>query len=118
MKEAMKQVQSKLHSMQMCHPNAVLTLALEAEEIIKSALAKQEGQSNFCAQCEALGRELKAIKQEQGEPVAGMVLVPYEPCVDMKEQGSCASGYDLSQIRAKRVYQSMIDMHQVYPLES
>ena len=31
--------------------------------------AKQEGQSNFCAQCEALGRELKAIKQEQGEPV-------------------------------------------------
>ena len=36
---------------------------------------KQEGQSNFCAQCEALSRELKAIKQEQstecvGEPVA------------------------------------------------
>ena len=30
---------------------------------------KQEGQSNFCAQCEALSRELKAIKQEQGEPV-------------------------------------------------
>ena len=42
MKEAMKQVQSKLYSMQMCHPNAVLTLALEAEEILEAALAKQE----------------------------------------------------------------------------
>jgi len=30
---------------------------------------KQEGQSNFCPNCEALSRELKAIKQEQGEPV-------------------------------------------------
>jgi hypothetical protein len=39
-------------------------------ETVKEALAKQEGQSNFCPQCEALARELKAAKQEQGEPVA------------------------------------------------
>jgi hypothetical protein len=32
------------------------------------ALAQQDGQSNFCAQCEAFARELKAVKQEQGEP--------------------------------------------------
>jgi hypothetical protein len=38
-------------------------------ETVKEALAKQEGQSNFCPQCEALARELKAAKQEQGEPV-------------------------------------------------
>jgi hypothetical protein len=30
---------------------------------IKAALAQQEGQSNFCAQCEAFARELKAVKQ-------------------------------------------------------
>jgi len=30
---------------------------------------KQEGHSNFCPQCEALARELKAAKQEKGEPV-------------------------------------------------
>ena len=47
------------------------------------------------------------------EPVAGMVLVPYEPCFEMQEQGSRTSNYDLSQSRAKRVYQAMIDMHQV-----
>ena len=35
--------------------------------------SKQEGQSNFCPNCEALARELKAIKQEQGEPVAWCV---------------------------------------------
>jgi hypothetical protein len=41
---------------------------LEAITAIKAALAKQAGQSNFCAQCEAFARELKAVKQEQGEP--------------------------------------------------
>jgi hypothetical protein len=41
----------------------------------------------------------------------GMVLVPYEPSVEMQEQGSTAAGYDLSQKRARYVYQSMIDMH-------
>ena len=40
-------------------------------------------------------------------------LVPYEPSIDMQEQGSIASGYDLSQARAKKVYQAMIDMHDV-----
>ena len=30
---------------------------------IKAALAQLEGQSNFCAQCEAFARELKAVKQ-------------------------------------------------------
>ena len=43
----------------------------------------------------------------------GMVLVPYEPSTEMQEQGSTASGYDLSQKRARHVYQSMIDMHVV-----
>jgi hypothetical protein len=41
----------------------------------------------------------------------GMVLVPYEPSAEMQEQGSTAAGYDLSQKRARYVYQSMIDMH-------
>jgi hypothetical protein len=41
----------------------------------------------------------------------GMVLVPYEPSVEMQEQGSTAAGYELSQKRARYVYQSMIDMH-------
>jgi len=40
-----------------------------AIKALEEALAKQEGQSNFCPQCEALARELKAAKQEQGEPV-------------------------------------------------
>jgi hypothetical protein len=34
------------------------------KEALRAALAMQDGQSNFCAQCEALARELKAIKQE------------------------------------------------------
>ena len=55
----------------------------------------------------------EALAQPQQEPVAGMVLVPYEPCFEMQEQGSMASDYDLSQSRVKRVYQAMIDMHQV-----
>jgi hypothetical protein len=41
----------------------------------------------------------------------GMVLVPYEPSAEMQEQGSTAAGYDLSQKRARYVYQSMIDMY-------
>ena len=42
-------------------------------QVAKVALAKQEGQSNFCPQCEALARELKSAKQEQGEPVAWLI---------------------------------------------
>jgi nicotinamide riboside kinase len=34
----------------------------EVIEKCKAALAKQDGQSNFCAQCEAFARELKAVK--------------------------------------------------------
>jgi hypothetical protein len=30
---------------------------------IEAALAQQDGQSNFCAQCEAFARELKAVKE-------------------------------------------------------
>ena len=37
--------------------------AEEAITAIKAALAQQDGQSNFCAQCEAFARELKAVKQ-------------------------------------------------------
>jgi hypothetical protein len=43
----------------------------------------------------------------------GWKLVPYDPSIDMQEHGSIASGYDLSQTRAKKVYQAMIDMHDV-----
>ena len=39
-------------------------------EKLEEALAKQEGQSNYCPNCETLARELQSIKQEQGEPVA------------------------------------------------
>ena len=60
-------------------------------------------------------KAITAIKQALAapvqEPVNGMVLVPYEPSNEMQEQGSTASGYDLSQKRARHVYQSMIDMH-------
>lgn len=48
-------------------------------EIIKEALAQQEGQSNYCLQCEALSRELAALKaqqsNEQVEPVAIVIEV-------------------------------------------
>ena len=54
------------------------------------------------------------IKRElyTGQP-AQQKLVPYEPSIDMQEHGSIASGYDLSQARVKKVYQAMIDMHDV-----
>lgn len=46
----------------------------KAITVIKEALAQQEGQSNYCLQCEALSRELAALKaqqsNEQVEPVA------------------------------------------------
>ncbi len=42
------------------------TVAIQAA---REALAKQEGQSNFCPQCEALARELKSANQGHGEPV-------------------------------------------------
>jgi len=48
--------------------------AQEAIKALEEALAKQQGQSNFCPQCEALARELKAAKQEQGEPVGEILL--------------------------------------------
>jgi hypothetical protein len=57
-------------AMTLAHEALALRDTLRAEMILKEALAKQEGQSNFCPQCEALARELKAVKQEQGEPVA------------------------------------------------
>jgi hypothetical protein len=70
--EALKQMQAKANfecwNLEICD---------EAIKALEEALAKQEGQSNFCPQCEALARELKAVKQEQrsdsehlGEPVA------------------------------------------------
>ena len=49
-----------------CFSDAMVTdkdVAADAILAIKAALAKQDGQSNFCAQCEAFARELKAVKQ-------------------------------------------------------
>lgn len=67
--------------------------AIEAiEEALKAALAKQEGQSNFCAQCEALSRELKAIKQEQGEPVAEAYALADKVRTELDKQ-SCPGVY-------------------------
>jgi hypothetical protein len=43
--------------------------AIQAGRDLLAELDKQHGQSNFCPQCEALGRELKAIK-EHGDAVA------------------------------------------------
>jgi len=62
----------------------------DARKVLREALAKQEGQSNFCPQCEALAGELKAIKQEQGEPVAGYFYTNDNGCYiecDPKHQG-------------------------------
>jgi hypothetical protein len=55
------------------HPRWVKTE--NAITAIKAALAQQDGQSNFCAQCEAFARELRAVKQALAaqpvqEPVA------------------------------------------------
>jgi hypothetical protein len=36
---------------------------MASKSTYKEALAQQDGQSNFCAQCEAFARELKAVKQ-------------------------------------------------------
>jgi len=93
-KEAMKRVQLKLRAIQQCNPRAVLTLALEAEEIIEEALAKHE-QCELCVVCSGTGLDpndnrygyecptcrgtkLKK-KQEQGEPVAATdIQISYE----------------------------------------
>ena len=37
----------------------------DRDNYIKEALAQQEGQSNYCLQCEALSRELAALKTQQ-----------------------------------------------------
>ena len=58
-KEAMKLALEKIAT--------VNAMDYEYQAWAREALAKQEGQSNFCPQCEALARELKAAKQEQGE---------------------------------------------------
>jgi hypothetical protein len=50
----------------------------KAIKALEEALAKQEGQSNFCPQCEALARELKAAKQEQGEPLFKSIIEKHE----------------------------------------
>jgi hypothetical protein len=50
----------------------------DAIKALEEALAKQEGQSNFCPQCEALARELKAAKQEQGEPLFKSIIEKHE----------------------------------------
>jgi IS4 transposase len=59
---------------------------LDAIQALEEALAKQEGQSNFCPQCEALARELKAIKQEQRSDSEQLG----EPAV---WDGDCVLGY-------------------------
>lgn len=96
-----------------------LKLALEAlEEINKLSI----GENAICLPAEidgAMDALREALKSgtdwasEAKEQPAQQKLVPYEPSIDMQEQGSIASGYDLSQARAKKVYQAMIDMHDV-----
>lgn len=51
--EALKLVRLKLHALQQCHPHAVLTLALEAEELLEKALAQPEPLTEWlvCPKC-------------------------------------------------------------------
>ena len=58
----------------------------------QEALAKQEGQSNFLTQCEALASELKAIKQEQGEPVAWLGEGDMKAMTDLEKQSWIQAG--------------------------
>jgi hypothetical protein len=56
---------------------------VEAAEDIEAALAKQDGQSNFCAQCEAFARELKVVKQAlAAQPAQEPVSVTYKEVAD------------------------------------
>jgi bacterioferritin-associated ferredoxin len=68
-KEAMKQMVKALEDCNRSDMKIVEDAITAGRQAIAEA-EKQEGQSNFCPQCEALARELKAAKQEQGEPVA------------------------------------------------
>jgi hypothetical protein len=68
MKEALKLALEALQKTQSEGYNLPATAISEAITAIKTALAQQDGQSNFCAQCEAFARELRAVKQEQVKP--------------------------------------------------
>jgi hypothetical protein len=68
MKEALKLALEALEGLYISSftmPNSPISIAITA---IKAALAQQDGQSNFCAQCEAFARELKAVKQALAQP--------------------------------------------------
>jgi hypothetical protein len=60
MKETLKLALEALESIQAVYPCETAGQRITA---IKAALAQQDGQSNFCAQCEAFARELRAVKQ-------------------------------------------------------
>ena len=62
MKEALKLALEALENIGMVNYDWA-TKASQAMTAIKAALAQQDGQSNFCTQCEAFARELKAVKQ-------------------------------------------------------
>lgn len=92
-----------------------LKLALEALESCDAAHITDGGRQWYDEKLvdKAVEAIEKALASEAKEQPAQQKLVPYEPSIDMQEQGSIASGYDLSQARAKKVYQAMIDMHDV-----
>ena len=105
----------------MSKKDEALKLALEALEEYVNVVVSANDQNEWTPKVvDAGGPARKAITAlrealaEQPAPVQQRLkLVPYEPSIDMQEHGSIASGYDLSQARAKKVYQAMIDMHDV-----
>jgi len=70
MKLALEALKADQKLIEAYRPKSHTNRLLNAIKALEEALAKQQGQSNFCPQCEALARELKAAKQEQGKPVA------------------------------------------------
>lgn len=73
-KEALKLA---LEALEMFCEHGAILRSIETRNAIKEALEQQEGQSNYCLQCEALSCELAALKaqqsNEQVEPMAYLV---------------------------------------------
>jgi 5'-deoxynucleotidase YfbR-like HD superfamily hydrolase len=87
----------------------------KAIKAIEEAL-KQEGQSNFCPQCEALARDLKAAKQEQKRPQnCGTSYCSCIECVmNEQEQGEPQQRTWVGLTHEEIDYQAKKDDHAVY----
>ena len=61
--EAMKQALTKVRSAQQCHPNAVMTLLCEADELLEQAIATEESSATQEPKREWVGLEDWEIKK-------------------------------------------------------